>query len=158
MPKGNCALCGGVERAFCRESRGIETREGRSERPPAMRSPAAFQREIISSAERKLPALEQRVSPPRDALFVGRRALQTFERSLKSGTVSVVSRVAHNGKELFRAVSASSKCLCSIVVRFEAFDQPLHHPDQRLKRNALLHIGGFLFQRPGGDFRQKLSA
>ena len=52
------------------------------------------------SAERKFLALEQRASPPRDALFVGRRALQTFERRLKSGTVSVVSRVAHNGKEL----------------------------------------------------------
>ena len=93
------ALCGGVERAFCRESRGIGNAGGRSERPPAMRSPAAFQRVYIFRGK-ETPRFEQRVSPPRDALFVGRRALQTFERSLKSGTVSVVSRVAHNGKEL----------------------------------------------------------
>ena len=93
------ALCGGVERAFCRESRGIGNAGGRFERPPAMRSPAAFQRVYIFRGK-ETPRFEQRVSPPRDALFVGRRALQTFERSLKSGTVSVVSRVAHKGKEL----------------------------------------------------------
>ena len=76
-----------------------ETREGAPNALPQCAAPQRF-REIISSVERKLPALEQRASPPRDALFVGRRALQTFERSLKSETVSVVSRVAHNGKEL----------------------------------------------------------
>lgn len=92
-------LCGGVERAFCRESRGIGNAGGRFERPPAMRRPAAFQRVYIFRGK-ETPRFEQRASPPRDALFVGRRALQTFERSLKSGTVSVVSRVAHNGKEL----------------------------------------------------------
>ena len=86
-------------RAFCRESRGIGNAGGRFERPPAMRRPAAFQRVYIFRGK-ETPRFEQRASPPRDALFVGRRALQTFERSLKSGTVSVVSRVAHNGKEL----------------------------------------------------------
>lgn len=76
-----------------------ETREGAPNALPPMRSPAAFQRVYIFRGK-ETPRFEQRVSPPRDALFVGRRALQTFERSLKSGTVSVVSRVAHNGKEL----------------------------------------------------------
>lgn len=99
MPKGDCALR--WRRTCLLTWKTWNRKRGRALRAPSRNAQTRSVSEgDYISAERKFLALEQRASPPRDALFVGRRALQTFERRLKSGTVSVVSRVAHNGKEL----------------------------------------------------------